>query len=52
MVEALEVEYQKWKASGVEKTIDQKCIERVQEKFLWKDKVDFLKDLFHKQLGE
>lgn len=52
MVQALEIEYQKWKASGVEKTINQKCVDRVNKYFLWPDKVKFLKDIFHKQVND
>lgn len=46
MMEALEIEYQKWKQAGVEKTQDAACIERVNTLFLWPDKVEFLKKLF------
>ncbi|HNW88087.1 MAG TPA: hypothetical protein PKN48_00360 [Bacteroidales bacterium] len=52
MVQALEIEYQKWKTLGVEKTIDQTCIDRVNRHFLWADKVRFLKDIFHQQLND
>jgi glycosyltransferase involved in cell wall biosynthesis len=48
---ALEKEYQKWKESGKEKIIDQKCIDRVNKEFLWKDKVDFLKGIFDKAIA-
>lgn len=50
MCQSLDVEYEKWKKSGKEKVIDADCINRVNEKFLWKDKVEFLKSLFFKAL--
>ena len=46
IVEALEVEYQKWKKAGVEKTINKACVDRAKKEFLWDDKVQFLKDKF------
>ena len=51
MTEALEIEYQKWKKSPNEKDPDTGCIANVQKNFLWKDKVDLLKEIFRKVLN-
>lgn len=45
MMQALDIEYNKWKSSGEEKIVDSQCIERVTNNFLWKDKVDFLTNI-------
>jgi glycosyltransferase involved in cell wall biosynthesis len=37
-----EEEYLKWKAKGEEKTIDQACLDNVNNNFLWQDKRDLL----------
>jgi glycosyltransferase involved in cell wall biosynthesis len=42
MAKAWEEEYLKWKELGEEKTIDQACLDNINNKFLWQDKRDLL----------
>ena len=46
MRDALEEAYAEWLSSGVDVTVDQKCIENVNKYFLWDDKRDDLKKAF------
>jgi D-inositol-3-phosphate glycosyltransferase len=50
-VKALDDEYEKWKATGKEKVLDQSCIENINENFQWTDKVEFLKGIFKDALN-
>lgn len=44
MAQAWEKEYQRWKNSGQEMTIDQNCLDNIHKNFMWQDK----RDLLHK----
>ena len=52
MTEALETEYQKWKASPNEKDINADCLYNITKNFMWDDKVETLNAIFDKVLEE
>ena len=52
MCDVLELEYQKWKKAGVEKTIDQDCIKNIKNNFRWEEKRQQLKKIFKEVLNE
>lgn len=51
VVKALEAAYKQWKDRGVEVTLDQDCIDRIDDKFRWDDKRDTLRKVFQRVLS-
>lgn len=47
----LEEEYNIWKASGVDKNINQACVDNIKKNFQWGDKRDLLKKVFREVLN-
>ena len=50
MSQALEYYYNKWKESGEDKVVDQKCLENIKTNFLWDDKREKLEKIFEETL--
>ena len=46
IVDALEIEYQRWKKYKGQKEIRKECIQNILDNYLWDDKVELLKSVF------
>jgi glycosyltransferase involved in cell wall biosynthesis len=51
MVDAMEIEYQKWLDNGKKKVINQRAIDNVRTRFNWEDKRDQLLSCFREILN-
>ena len=52
MIEALEIEYQKWLDNDKQPVKSQEAVDRVKKVFNWQDKRDFIEGIFEKVMDE